>query len=250
MKWIGVLLAIGGLFEAWRRRRRGHTRQRRLMLLCQAAGLEFAPLDPFPETAWLPFRMFGRARSGTENVVWDERRGDGVRAFDYWYEDATDDRPIGARRTITCAAVPVGSSCPRLRIIPRDLADEVVDALGLPEVTVELEAFNQRFRVEAEDPRFASAFLDQRMIEAVLRLPPEVRVEVNERTVLLSAPLLPPEGVLRLLQAAIGLRRHVPRVLSSLFPPRPARGPFEDRWLQGRWSPASIGTDPPTANER
>ena len=243
------MLAIGALIGAWRRRRRT-ARQRRLMLLCQAAGLEFAPLDPFRETAWLPFRMFGRERSGTENVVWDERRGDGVRAFDFWYEGPTEDHPIGVRRTLTCAAVPIRSTCPRLRIVPRDLLDEVGDAMGLPEVTVELEAFNQRFHLEAEDPRFAIAFLDQRMIEALLRLPPEVRVEVNEQVILLWAPLLPPEGVLRLLQAASGLSRHIPRVLSSLFPPRPARGPFEERWLQGRWSPASIGREPPTANER
>jgi hypothetical protein len=193
--------------------------------------------------------MFGRARSGTENVVWDERRGDGVRTFDFWYEESTEDRPIGTRRTLTCAAVPLGSACPRLRIVPRDLLDEVADAMGLPQVTVELEAFNQRFQIEAEDPRFAIAFLDQRMIEVLLRLPPEVRVDVNDDVMLLWASLLPPEDVLGLLQAAIGLRRHIPRVLTSLFPPRPAHGPFEDRWLQGRWSPASIGTDPPTANE-
>ena len=39
------------------------------MLLCQRAGLEFAPLDLFAGTAWLPFPMFGRARCGTENVA-------------------------------------------------------------------------------------------------------------------------------------------------------------------------------------
>ena len=250
MRWIVLGLAVAAVVGAWRRHRRRHARQRDLTLLCLAAGVEFAPVDPFPETAWLPFRMFGRARSGSENVVWDPRRADGVRTFDFWYEDSTDERPAGRRRTFTCAAVPVGFACSRLRIVPRDLLDDVADALGLTEVTVELEAFNERFHVEAEDPRFANAFLDQRMIEAVLRLPPQIRIDVNEQTMLLWAPLLPPDGVLTLLLAATGIRRHLPRVLSSLFPPRPARGPHEDRWLQGRWSPAPIGGEPPTTSER
>jgi hypothetical protein len=248
MRWILAAVAVVALVGGWARRRRRLTRQRRLMLLCRAAGLGFAPVDPSPQTAWLPFRMFGRPRSGTENVVWDPRRDDGVRVFDFWYEPASDDR-TGGRRTITCATVPVETGCPRLRIAPRDVLDDVAGALGLPEVTLELEAFNERFRVEAEDPRFAIAFLDQRMIEALLRLPPEVTVEVNERVILLTAPLLPPERVLLLLQAASGLRRRLPRVLSSLYPPRPERGEHEDRWLQGRWSEEPIGADARTPDE-
>jgi hypothetical protein len=193
------------------------------MLLCRAAGLGFAPVDPSPETAWLPFRIFGRPRSGTENLVWDPRRDDGVRVFDFWYEPSSDER-TGGRRTITCATVPVETGCPPLRVAPRDVVDGVAGALGLPEVTVELEAFNERFRVEAEDPRSAIAFLDQRMIEALLRLPPQVTVEVNERVILLTAPLLPPERVLLLLQAASGLRRRVPRRALKPLPTPPGAG--------------------------
>jgi hypothetical protein len=163
MRWILVVAAVGALVGGWARRRRRLARQRRMMLLCQSAGLGFAPVDPSPETAWLPFRLFGRPRSGTENVVWDPRRDDGVRVFDFWYEPSSDDT-TGGRRTITCATIPVETGCPPLRIAPRDLLDDVAGALGLPEVRVELETFNERFRVEAEDPRFANAFLDQRMI--------------------------------------------------------------------------------------
>jgi hypothetical protein len=242
MRWILATVAIGALAGGWARRRRRRARQRALMRLCRAAGLGFAPVDPSPETAWLPFRTFGRPRSGTENVVWDPRRDDGVRVFDFWYEPSSDDG-TGGRRTFTCATVPVETGCPPLRITPRDLLDDVAGVVGFAEVTVELEAFNERFRVEAEDARSAIAFLDQRMIEALLRLPPQVTVEVNEGVILLTAPLLPPERVLLLLQAASGLRRRVPRVLSSLYPPRPERGEHEDRWLQGRWSAEPIGAD-------
>jgi hypothetical protein len=212
-------------------------RQRRLMLLCRRAGLDFAPLDLSVDTAWLPFPMFGRERSGTENVVWDRRHGPAVRAFDVWYQEADDRRSVGGRRRLTCAVVPLAASCPRLRVAPRD----AVEALVEDGVRLELEAFTRRFHVEAEDERFAVAFLDQRMMEAFLALPEEVVADVNDDVLLLSAPLLAPERVLRLLDAAAAIRRRIPRVVSSLYPPRPRRGPHERRWLQGRWSADPTG---------
>jgi hypothetical protein len=221
-----VLVGLG-----WRWRRSA-ARQRRLMLLCQRAGLEFAPLDLSPDTAWLPFPMFGRPRSGTENVVWERQRGPAIRAFDFWYEDTTE----GPRRWLTCAVVPLGASAPRLRVAPRDLVDEAKAVLGLPEVRLELEGFNRRFVVEADDERFAVAFLEQRMMEALLALPDSITAEVSEDVLLLSAPLLPAEQVLVLFDAAVELHERIPRSLPSLYPPRPERGPHEARWLQGRWT--------------
>lgn len=237
MKWLPLVLAGVALVGLWWRRRGAAARQRRLMLLCQRAGLDFAPFDLSPDTAWLPFPMFGRARSGTENVVWERGRGTAIRAFDFWYEDPAPDRPVGPRRWVTCAVVPLPASAPRLRIAPRDLADDVRDTIVLPEMRLELEEFNRRFAVEAENDRFAIAFLEQRMMEALLALPDGVSAELNEDVLLLSAPRLPAERVLVLYDAAVAIHRRIPRSLSSLFPPRPARGPHEARWLQGRWSP-------------
>jgi hypothetical protein len=194
-------------------------------------------MDLAPDTAWLPFPMFGRARSGTENVVWERRRGRDIRAFDFWYEEPADERVVTPRRRLTCAVVPLAFSAPRLRIAPRDLDDEMKAALGLREVRLELEEFNRRFVVETEDERFAIAFLEQRMMAGLLSLPDGVTAEVNENVLLLSAPQLPAEQVLLLFDAAVAIHRRIPRVLPSLFPPRPAEGPHEDRWLQGRWSP-------------
>lgn len=213
------------------------------MLLCRRVGLEFAPLDPFPDTQWLPFPMFGHRTRGSENVVWDRRQGLDVRVFDFWYQDPGDDAPVGHRRRLTCAVVPLAFSCSGLRVSARDLLDDTKHALGWPEVRLDLEEFDNRFLVETEDPRFATAFLDQRMMEALLRLPDDVIAEVGEGTLLLWAPELPPEQVLRLLYAAIAIRRRIPRVLASLFPPRPTKGPYEHRWLQGRWSPNPTADD-------
>jgi hypothetical protein len=212
------------------------------MLLCQHAGLDFAPLDLRLDTAWLPFPMFGHSKHGTENVVWNRRLGEGVQAFDLWYVDPADERS-GARRTLTCAVVTLRSSCPRLRVAPRDVLDDVARAFGGEEVRLELEAFDRRFRVETDDVRFAFAFLDQRLMEAFLALPEGVTADVNEDVLLLSAPRLPAEQVLVLFDTAVAIGRRVPRVVSSLFPPRPERGAYERRWLQGCWSPESTGSD-------
>jgi hypothetical protein len=235
--WIALAIVAVALARLVWRWRRGASRQRRLMLLCQRAGLDFAPLDLFGDTAWLPFPMFGREPRGTENVVWERTRGNGIRAFDYWYEEPATDRAATPRRRLTCAVVPLAASARRLRVAPRDLDDEVRSVLGLREIELELEAFNRRFAVQTEDERFAIAFLEQRMMEALLALPEVVTVEVNEDVVLLSAPQLVPEQVLRLYDAAVAIHERVPRSLPSLFPPRPHEGPYEDRWFQGHWTP-------------
>ena len=244
MRWVLTAVAVVAVaawasYRVWRRQ----GRQRTLMLLCEAAGLEFAPLDTFPGTAFLPFPMFGRTPSGTSNVVWDPRHESGVRAFDFWYREKSADGGPGLRRTITCAAVPLPFSSPRLRVTPRDLAHEIADAIGLPLVTLELEEFNLRFRVEAHDARAASALLDQRVMEGFLRLPHGVIADVNDAVLLLWASELPAVEMVQLLQAADSIERDLPRVMPSLFPPRPMRSPHERRWLQGRWSPEPTGTD-------
>src|SRR5687767_14961946 len=236
MRWLALVVAVVAVVRFWWRHRQGAARQRRLMLLCQRAGLDFAPMDLAPDTAWLPFPMFGRPRRGTENIVWERKRGTAIRAFDFWYEDPTADRPV-PRRWLTCAVVPLAASAPRLRIGPRDLADDVKDVMVLPEMRLELEEFNRRFVVRTEVDRFAVAFLEQRMMEALLALPNGVTVELNEQVLLLSAPRLRAEQVLVLYDAAVAIHERIPRSLSSLFPPRPAEGPYEDRWMQGRWSP-------------
>jgi hypothetical protein len=237
MTWVALAVALVALATGWWRWRRAAARQRRLMLLCRRAGLDFAPLDPFGDTAWLPFPMFGKPKSGTENVVWERARGTEIRAFDFWYEDPAPDRHTSPRRRLTCALVPLPGSAPRLRIAPRDVDDEIRDLLGLPQVELELESFNRRFVVEAEDQRFALAFLEQRMMEALLALPDGVTVDVNGDVLLLTAPLLAAEQVLRLYDAAVAIHRRIPRSLASVYPPSPVEGPHEDRWLQGHWGP-------------
>jgi hypothetical protein len=242
--WLVGAAIVASVVAVWRARRR-HGRARSLMLLCRRADLEYSPVDPFPDTLWLPFRWLGEGRwARSENVVWNRAEGDDVRAFDLSVEEppSREDLP-GSTRRYSCATVSLGSGCPRFEIVPRDLFGDAAEAFGSSEVEFELEAFNRRFRVRSADRRFAVAFCDQRMMRAMLELPPGVTIAVNEDRMLFRASILPPAEVLLLFEAARTIRRLVPPVVTSLYPPRPAKGKHEDRWLQGRWSPEPIGDD-------
>lgn len=244
MWWVVLALGVmSGAIAGWRAWHRDR-RQRALLAACWRSGLRFSVFDPFPDTKWLPFPMFGQAfEPRVMNVVWD-RRDEGIRVFDLGVATLQAERDgIGDRRWMSCAVVPLPFSCPRLAIASRASVDP--SGLGIPgeEVVLELETFNRRFRVLASEPRAALAFCDQRMMRALMALPLDATIHVNEHVMLLVAPLLEAGEVLVLLEAARGLARVVPPVVASLYPPRPATGPHEERWLQGRWSPEPTGAD-------
>ena len=234
-----ALLAVGAIaaIRSWRRTRH----QRQLVRLCLDAGVEFAVVDPFPDTLLLPFRLFARGTArGVDMVVWDRRDSGAVRVFDYWFEEEANGL---VRTSMTCGVVPLPFTVPPLSICPRALADPSGEVVPGVEVSLELETFNRRFAVSAVEARAAVAFLDQRMMAALLALPLEVAIHAREDRMLLVARSLEPERVLTLLDIAHGLARRVPRVMASLYPPRPPVGPFEDRWFQGAWSPDPISRE-------
>lgn len=243
MPWVIAVCVVVVAIIAVSQVARGRSRQRELMLLCRHAGLAFAPIDPFPDTIWLPFRWLGEERwIHTENVVWLDDDPDGARAFDLSTERspaAHDGEPT--RHRYTCAAVPLPFGCPRLEIRPREALDAVAGAIAGDEVRLELEAFNRRFHVSAQDRRFVVAFCSPQMMQAMLGLPDGVTIAVNEDRMLLRADELPAAQVLLLFEAAWALRDDVPSVVASLYPPRPMKGRHEDRWLQGHWSEEPIG---------
>jgi hypothetical protein len=240
--WIAIALGVAAV-AAWRFKRR-HDRTRQLMLLCHTASLEFSTFDPFSDTGWLPFRLFGRGlRRGIENVAWNDDDGEEARAFDYWFEERRTDDSMPVVHRFSSALVALPFSCRRLEVAPLGIVDGIRELIEGDDLELELGSFNRRFDVRADDRRFAVTFLDQRMMRALMTLPEGITVLVNEDRMLLVAPLLPAPEVLLLLEAARALRRYVPPVVASLYPPRPLKGPHEDRWLQGRWSPAPIGDD-------
>jgi hypothetical protein len=248
MWWmVGLAALVSAGVGAWRTRG-ADARQRAIMLACWRSGLRFAVLNPFPDLMWLPFPIFANARRPrVTNVVWD-RRDEAVRAFDLALAaTATEGDPglgLGDTISMTCAVAPLPFDAPGLSVVARGATDPSGLPLEGSEVHLELDVFDRRFLVTSTDARAATAFLDQRMMQALLHLPVRASIHVRERTLLLVAPPRGSAGeVLLLVQTAKILARSVPRVTASLYPPRAEEGPYEDRWFQGRWSPEPTGSE-------
>lgn len=237
--WLLALLVVGAI-GGWRGFR-WRSRQRRLMLLCQRAGLRFSPIDLDGAATWMPFRWLLRGNwVGAENVVAYD--GDEVLAFDLLVEEwGTREDVPPPRKRYTCAVVPVAGGCPRMLVRPQQPIDGLAESLTGAAIDLDLEAFNRRFTVRSDDRRFTVAFCDQRMMQAIMRVPSGIGVATNEDRLLLFGPELPPAQVLLLLEAARKIQDAVPSVVVDLYPPRLTKSPYEDRWLQGRWSPDPTG---------
>jgi hypothetical protein len=233
--WLLALVVVGSI-SGWRAFR-WRSRQRRLMLLCERAGLRFSAVDLDGASAWVPFRWLLRGNwVGAENVV--SYQGDDVAVFDLLIEERRiDENTPPTRKRVTCAAIALPGGAPRMVVRPADPIDGLAEAVTGGAIDLELEAFNRRFTVRADDRRFAVAFCDQRMMASMLQLPRGIGLATNEEWVLLFGPELPPADVLLLLEAARAIRDAVPSVLADLYPPRPTKSAYEDRWLQGHWSP-------------
>jgi hypothetical protein len=237
--WLAALVAV--VVAAIVRSRVRSRRQRALLQLCLDAGVGFSVFDPFGEIAFLPFPWFASTgEQRIENVVWD-RADERVRVFDY--RRSRSDRHSALERT--CAMVAMPFAVPTIAVLPRGESDEMLEFAPARSVPLELEAFERRFDARGDDPRAVVALLDQRMMQTIMRLPLHVAIYAREDRMLLVAPMLPPPEVLVLLRVASELAERVPRVVASLYPPRPAEGPYEDRWLQGSWSPDPTGADAP-----
>jgi len=236
--WLFALLVVGAI-GGWRAFR-WRSRQRQLMLLCQRAGLRFSPIDLDGAATWMPFRWLLRGNwVGAENVVAYD--GDDVHAFDLLVEEwATRDDVQPPKKRYTCAVVPIAGGCPRMLVRPQQPIDGLAETLTGAAIDLDLDAFNRRFTVRSDDRRFAVSFCDQRMMHAIMRVPPGIGVATNEDRLLLFGRELPPAQVLLLVEAARKIRDAVPTVLADLYPPRLTKSPYEDRWLQGRWSPDPI----------
>jgi hypothetical protein len=239
--WLLVVVPIVSAVVLTARTR--SNRARALARMCSDAGLAFSPTDPFlfTDTTFLPFPMFTPiADWQVRNVVWDEA-DDRVRVFDYLRAGSTE-RP---RLECTCAVVPMPFTVPNVAVVPRGIDDPIAELTGRVAVALELDAFNQRFEARGDDPRAVVALLDQRMMQTLLHLPVTTVLHVRENRMLLLSSTLEPGDVLVLLRTAAKLAERVPRVVASLYPPRPAEGQYEDRWLQGSWSPDPTGADAP-----
>jgi hypothetical protein len=199
-------------------------RQQDLARVAARLGLQFSTDDTFNTNA-LPFELFGKGDgNGSENVMWGVLENDPVRAVDFWYYvDSSDSEGHSSRsyHRFSCAIGLLPVDGPRLSIGHETLFTRAAGHLGFHDVEFESEEFNRAFRVESDDKKYAFAVCDPKMMEWLLASGHPFCFEVVGPFVMAYTKKLPPPELPTLLRALLGFRRHVPAVVTSLYPAAP-----------------------------
>ncbi len=217
---LGPTLAILSLRKERASRRRSRAMRRAALDL----GLHFAPGFRLPRSMRdLPslagVEILGSPRGwtiqrGYADLISGSVDGTEILVFDYWVKS---DGAYAQTRWHTLAAARIGDEGRALLVEPRDIGSWV-PATGLHEVTTESAAFSKRYRVRTKDPKFTSAFLDGRMIEFLLELSDPWTFEVGDSWLAVTAHQIPTQRISQLIETLQAFRRHVPRVIASMYP--------------------------------
>jgi hypothetical protein len=121
--------------------------------------------QPPPECLHLePFT--GGTYREVRNVYRDTAGGRPVMVFDY--QDVYGRGPDSTRRHFRVALFELAISAPRLAVRLERLVDAAARLVGVQDIEMESQAFNRRYRVQADDRRFAFDVLNPRAIQALL----------------------------------------------------------------------------------
>jgi hypothetical protein len=219
--WIVVLFVVGAIALAALSFYLKAKRRKEFAAFAAAHGLRYSLEDPFGIVGW-PFRLFSRGEGrGVENVVWGSWQGQEVSAFDYWYYERTTDSKGRSHRTyyrFCCAQVDVPAAFPILEVRPEGFFTRMADFVGLDDIDFELEEFNRRWNVKAENRRFAYELIDARMIRWLVSLEQRVSFEVVGSRLLAYTKKAPPADLVPLIGALAAFRQRIPRVAWGLYP--------------------------------
>lgn len=219
-----VVAVVVAIFAVWGMIATYRSMKRRVEIeaIARKAGLEYAESDPFNCTR-IQFPLFtkGDGRSA-ENVLWrDHEGGQSFRAFDYWYYDEHEDdygRTSKTYHRFSCALAYMGSSWPELTVVKEGLAEKAFSALGVGDIDFESEEFNRTFAVRCLDRRFATAFLDARMIDLLVGTKGELSFALKGRWLLIWRKPVPARLVPGLVALAEKVVATIPRVVWELYP--------------------------------
>jgi hypothetical protein len=215
---LGVFALLAIAYTSYR------SRQRRIQALAAFAGahaLDFSQDDPFGIVEW-DFALFHRGDGqGVEHVLHGTWGGTPVRAFDFWYYERSSNGKGGSSKTyyrFTCAVTPIEAACPRLIVDEEHLLSRLADALTFEDIRFESEAFNRAFQVRSDDPAFAHAFIDARMIAWMLAQGEGQAYEILGDKLMVVRRTIDPSELAGLLDTVTGFAAAVPRVVFSLYP--------------------------------
>jgi len=129
--------------------------------------------------------------------------------YEYWLRGR---RANTAYRSIVLFDLPIGA--PSTSIRRENILTRAADAAGVEDIDFESEEFNREYRVSSDDPSFARAIVDARMMRWLLDEAKHSVFELSGSTVLAYYLLFTdPRDLDWFLERAVGFRDHIPRMV-------------------------------------
>lgn len=223
-----VIVAVGtiGYVSYYARKKR----REETMALATRLGLTYSTNDPFAIDDAMPHNLFrlGDGR-GCENVMWGTWNEMPVTEFDYWYYTESQDSEGRTSRTyhrFSCAMTYVNADCRPLIITKENLFTRMADGLGFRDIEFELEEFNRAWQVKCPDKKFASDFVDQRMMQWLMHAGTAWSFELVGPIAIAYTRKMAISEIPTLLACLRAFRDKMPRVVSDLYPAGEPRVPM------------------------
>ena len=147
--------------------------------------------------------------------------GTDVVVFEYRYMTGASAHGQGTAHEHSCVLTPVPASWPDLIVEPERIPTRATDVLGLRDIDLEHEGFNRAFEVRSADPRFASAFIDARMMAWLMDAGSDYGFEIVHHRLLAFGPRVLPWEVASVLATTEAFLAQVPPVIASMYPALP-----------------------------
>jgi hypothetical protein len=214
MGWVLLGLALfGGVVVLGFARARRRTAALRMM--ATQFGLSYSPVVPM-EVRVLPFPLLSQGdKQRFRNLLQGRWGGIDLQEFDLAI--IQNEGRSSSTTWYSCAVTQVPAWCQPLTIGPEHLVERVTGQLLGHDVPFESEQFQRTFGVSCEDARFASAFIDARMMAWLLAHGRGWTFEVAGCWVLCYRKIVRPDELIPLLGTLRGFADHIPRVVSELY---------------------------------
>lgn len=165
------------------------------------------------------FDAFGIGHSRhVTNQLW--RHGEHDSVFDYTYRTGSGKNQTTHRRT--CALVALPFDAPHTKIATENFVSTLGRRLGFRDIETESTRFNDIYRINGDDERFAVALLDSHAIDWLLRSIPNgpgaVTFELWGPWLLCITSRLNIDAQFGFLDWARAVPQEFPNVLTSLYP--------------------------------
>ena len=217
--------------------KRSKKHQAELMRFATSAGWQYVARDDRRAVEWQrpPFNA-GYDHRAT-NVLLGAFAGHQLVAFDYSYKERTTDGKGNSSETtyrFAVCALALPAELPYLEVGPESVLSRLGSVVGVHDIEIESEEFNRKFRVHADDPKFASDVLSPRLAQTLLSLPPYHWRTDGASLVSFSKGVLEPNSFQQWFSALVGVIDLIPAfvwhdrgVSAPTAPPSPEQVPAQ-----------------------